>query len=128
MPTRDDAIAKGRLPVTRSRLVRDLQALGVQPGDVLMVHTRLSALGWVVGGSGTVVQALLDVLGPGGTLMAYAGWEDDFKYEVDYDRKTVTVTAPGAPPRTAKYNGDQGSTILPVGEKDVFLPTLTCVV
>ena len=50
----------------------------------------------------------------------YAGWEDNFKYEVDYERKTVTVTAPGAPPRTAKYNGDQGSTILPVGAKDVF--------
>src|SRR5690606_15972827 len=50
----------------------------------------------------------------------YTGWEPDFKYEVDYERKTVTVTAPGAPPRTAKYNGDQGSTILPIGAKDVF--------
>jgi aminoglycoside 3-N-acetyltransferase len=77
MPTRDEVIAAGRLPVTRSQLVRDLRVLGVRPGDVLMVHTRLSVLGWVVGGSGTVVQALLDALGPDGTLMAYAGWEDD---------------------------------------------------
>jgi aminoglycoside 3-N-acetyltransferase len=36
----------------------------------------------VVGGSGAIVQALLDALGPDGTLMAYAGWEDD-PYDVD---------------------------------------------
>ena len=77
MPTREEAIEAGREPVTRSRLVRDLRALGVNAGDILMVHTSLSAIGWVVGGSGTVVLALLDALGPDGTLMAYAGWEDD---------------------------------------------------
>jgi aminoglycoside 3-N-acetyltransferase len=42
-----------------------------------MVHTRMSALGWVVGGSQTVVEALLEAIGPEGTLMAYVGWEDD---------------------------------------------------
>jgi aminoglycoside 3-N-acetyltransferase len=41
-----------------------------------MVHTRMSAIGWVVGGSETVVRALLDALGPEGTLMAYASWEE----------------------------------------------------
>ena len=41
-----------------------------------MVHTRMSAIGWVVGGAETVVTALLDVLGPAGTLMAYVGWND----------------------------------------------------
>jgi aminoglycoside 3-N-acetyltransferase len=82
MVSREDAIAAGLPPITRSRLVNDLAALGVAAGDVLMVHTRLSAVGWVVGGSGTVVQALLDVLGPDGTLLAYAGWEDD-SYDLD---------------------------------------------
>ncbi len=42
-----------------------------------MVHARISSLGWVVGGSETVVRALLEAIGPQGTLMAYAGWEDD---------------------------------------------------
>lgn len=64
-------------PVTRSSLVRDLRALGVRPGGVLMAHTRMSAIGWVVGGAETVVLALLDVLGPAGTLMAYVGWNDN---------------------------------------------------
>jgi aminoglycoside 3-N-acetyltransferase len=58
-------------------LASELRALGVRPGEVLMVHARVSALGWVVGGTGAVVLALLDALGPDGTLMAYAGWEDD---------------------------------------------------
>jgi aminoglycoside 3-N-acetyltransferase len=63
-------------PVTRSDLVRDLRALDVRPGGVLMAHTRMSAIGWVVGGAETVVLALLDVLGAAGTLMAYLGWND----------------------------------------------------
>jgi aminoglycoside 3-N-acetyltransferase len=62
--------------VTQSRLVSDLRLLGLQAGGVVMVHTRMSAIGWVVGGSETVVRALLDVLGPEGTLTAYASWEE----------------------------------------------------
>ena len=41
-----------------------------------MVHTRMSALGWVIGGSETVVRSLLDALGRDGTLVAYASWAD----------------------------------------------------
>jgi aminoglycoside 3-N-acetyltransferase len=67
---------RDRQPVTRADLVRDLAALGVRPGGVLMVHTRMSAIGWVVGGAQTVVSALLEVLGPAGTLLAYLGWND----------------------------------------------------
>ncbi|WDQ15007.1 serine hydrolase domain-containing protein [Rhodopirellula sp. P2] len=48
------------------------------------------------------------------------GWQPDFQYQVDDIRKVVTVTAPDAPPRSARYTGDQGSTILPRGESDVF--------
>jgi aminoglycoside 3-N-acetyltransferase len=41
-----------------------------------MVHTQMSAIGWVVGGSETVVRSVLDALGPEGTLMAYSGWDE----------------------------------------------------
>jgi CubicO group peptidase (beta-lactamase class C family) len=50
----------------------------------------------------------------------YFGWAPDFKYQVDEQQRLVTVTAPGAPPRSARYTGDQGSTILPRGRTDVF--------
>ena len=62
--------------MNRARLAEDLRRLGVDPGAVLMVHTRMSAIGWVVAGSETVVRALLDAVGPSGTLAAYASWED----------------------------------------------------
>lgn len=55
-------------PRTRSSLLSDLQALGVQPGMTLMVHTSLSSLGWVAGGPVAVIQALLGAVDGAGTL------------------------------------------------------------
>jgi aminoglycoside 3-N-acetyltransferase len=62
--------------ITRSRLVHDLRQLGVRPGGVLMLHASVKAIGWIVGGPDVVLQALLDVLTPDGTLMMYVGWEE----------------------------------------------------
>jgi aminoglycoside 3-N-acetyltransferase len=62
--------------IDRAQMAVQLRRLGVHAGGVLMVHTRMRELGWVIGGSETVVRALLDVLGPDGTLMAYAAWEE----------------------------------------------------
>jgi len=64
-------------PVTRSRLAADLNALGVKLGGIVMVHTALSQLGWVIGGAETFGRALFDAVGPEGTVMAYIGWEDE---------------------------------------------------
>ncbi len=56
-------------PRTRASLAADLRALGVRSGSVLIVHSSMKSLGWVAGGTVAVAQALLDVLGPGGTLV-----------------------------------------------------------
>ncbi len=56
-------------PLRLSYLVRDLISLGVRPGDLLMVHSSLRSLGFVDGGPETVVDALLQALGPQGTLV-----------------------------------------------------------
>lgn len=61
-------------PVTRSQLEVGLRDLGVSAASVVMVHTSMSARGWVVVGPDTVVRALISVLGSDGTLVAYAGW------------------------------------------------------
>jgi aminoglycoside 3-N-acetyltransferase len=75
--------------VTRSRLVADLRRLGLRPGGIAMVHTRMSAIGWVVGSSETVVRALLEVLGPEGTLAAYASWEEHVYHAADWPKVHV---------------------------------------
>jgi len=56
-------------PVTPSQLRADLARLGVASGNVLIVHSALSRLGWVAGGAQTVVLALLEAIGPEGTLV-----------------------------------------------------------
>lgn len=68
-------------PVTRSRLVHDLSALGLTGGDVVMFHTRMSAVGYVAGGPHTVIDALQDVVGEQGTLMVTCGWNDAPPYD-----------------------------------------------
>lgn len=59
----------GEKPVTRSSIRADLQALGVQEGMTLLVHSSLSSLGWVCGGPVAVIQALIDCVGESGTVM-----------------------------------------------------------
>jgi aminoglycoside 3-N-acetyltransferase len=73
-------VPEGEDPVTRSDLVRGLAGLGVRRGAILMVHTSMSSLGWVVGGERTVIDALLEVLRPDGTLMAFVGWDENPYY------------------------------------------------
>jgi len=69
--------------LTRSRLAEQLTELGVRRGGICMVHAEMSALGWVVGAAETVVHALRDALGPDGTLMAYASWEEHVYADAD---------------------------------------------
>lgn len=63
-------------PITAERLVRDLHALGLQPGATVMVHTSLRSLGWVVGGCQAVLEALSTAAGADGTLiMPTQSWQ-----------------------------------------------------
>jgi aminoglycoside 3-N-acetyltransferase len=66
----EDLIARSRRgPVTVDMLVGDLSDLGVRPGMTVLLHSSLSALGWVCGGPPAVIDALESRLGPGGTLV-----------------------------------------------------------
>jgi aminoglycoside 3-N-acetyltransferase len=62
----------GAFPQTRASLAEDLRRLGVGQGDVLLVHASLRSLGYVVGGSVAVVQALFDAVGRAGTVVVPA--------------------------------------------------------
>jgi aminoglycoside 3-N-acetyltransferase len=77
-----------------------------------MVHCRMSALGHVVGGAETVVRALLDVLGPEGTLMAYTGWQDEPPDDLDAldeeMRQAYLEEHPAYDPRVALARRDHG--------------------
>jgi aminoglycoside 3-N-acetyltransferase len=100
-----------RPPVTRSALAADLRRLGVERAGTLMVHTRMSAIGWIVGGSETVVRALLEALGPEGTLVAYTSWEwhtYDFAEWPKGARRAYESDPPGFDPQTSEAARDHG--------------------
>jgi aminoglycoside 3-N-acetyltransferase len=98
--------------VARSRLAKDLEKLGLEQGGVAMVHCRMSALGHVVGGAETVVGALLDALGPDGTLMAYTGWQDappdDLGTLDEETRRIYLQEHPAYDPRVALSRREHG--------------------
>ncbi len=77
-------VEKTEVPATVKSLQADLRALGVKPGMVVLVHSSLSAMGWVCGGAVAVIVALQEALGSAGTLVMPAhspdltepsGWE-----------------------------------------------------
>jgi aminoglycoside N3'-acetyltransferase len=60
---------------SRTGLAQGLRALGVREGDLLMVHASLRAIGAVDGGPSQILGALLDAVGPGGTIAAFVSWD-----------------------------------------------------
>jgi aminoglycoside 3-N-acetyltransferase len=64
-----DTVSKIDGPRTRDSLTAELRALGLSAGQTVIIHSSLSALGWVCGGPVAVIQALMDVLTSEGTLV-----------------------------------------------------------
>src|SRR5690349_4435026 len=54
--------------ITTEEIARDLRALGLERGDIVLVHSSLSRIGQVVGGAEAVVDSLLEAVGPEGTV------------------------------------------------------------
>lgn len=51
------------------KLLHDLEKIGIEKGDRLLVHSSFKSLGEVEGGIETVITALKEAVGTGGTLM-----------------------------------------------------------
>jgi len=64
-----DVIALTGSPLTAAMLGSALSAAGVAEGAVVIVHSSLSRVGWVVGGAQAVVAALLRQVGGTGTVV-----------------------------------------------------------
>ncbi len=104
-------------PAAKTKTAEEKRRENMEFRAAICAHHISSGL-WVVGRDyqRTAEEVIAQDIAP----FPYFGWQPDFQYQVDEERKMVTVTAPGAPPRSARYTGDQGSTILPRGEDKVF--------
>ncbi|MBZ0317721.1 MAG: aminoglycoside 3-N-acetyltransferase [Anaerolineae bacterium] len=79
------------IPYTQTQLVEGFKALGVSPGQVVMLHASVKSVGHIMGGPNVILQALLEALTPTGTVMMYAGWQDipDFVGELSLEARQV---------------------------------------
>ena len=99
---------RGKLPlITRSKLIHDLKKLGVNTGQTVMLHVSVKAIGWIVGGPDVVIHALLEILGPSGTLMMFVSWEDSpydlSKWSEDWQRAYLEECPPFDPATSRAY-------------------------
>ncbi|MBE7149935.1 AAC(3) family N-acetyltransferase [Bacillus mycoides] len=65
----NEIVASTQFPNTIETITNDLKALGVEKGMTIIVHSSLSSLGWISGGSVAVVEALMKVVTEEGTII-----------------------------------------------------------
>jgi len=66
---RESQLRKTLRHVTRQEIARDLKKMGIVEGDAVFLHSSMKSLGYVEGGPKAVIGALLDAIGPNGTLL-----------------------------------------------------------
>ena len=66
--------------LTREDIRFSLELMGIRPGDVLLVHSALSSIGYVEGGTDSVIDAFCDAVGEEGTIVmsTLTGWFSPF--------------------------------------------------
>jgi aminoglycoside 3-N-acetyltransferase len=55
--------------IGKEEIRKGLEALGIGPGDKLLVHSGLRMMGWVDGGANAVIDVLLSLVTSSGTIM-----------------------------------------------------------
>ncbi|MFW2854182.1 aminoglycoside 3-N-acetyltransferase [Sphingomonas sp. TX0543] len=96
---------------TRSSLRDDLIRIGLSVGDTVMVHAAMSKVGPMLNGPDALSTALLDVIGPDGTLLVYTSWDSVHDDLLDSDGRVLARWrdhVPGFDPhasRAVRMNG-----------------------
>jgi len=97
MKTKANPSSHMRVEVSKDRIIRDLRKIGVKEGDHIAVALSLKSVGYVKGGPEAFIDALLEVVGPNGTIMmnthtrGFPLWKIASDYIFDY-RSTSSLT------------------------------------
>ncbi|UAK26512.1 aminoglycoside 3-N-acetyltransferase [Sphingomonas nostoxanthinifaciens] len=90
---------------TRSSLRDDLTRMGLSAGDTVMVHAAMRKVGPILNGPDVLSAALLDVIGPDGTLLVYTSWDSVHDDLLDDDGRVLAQWrdhVPGFDPQTSR--------------------------
>jgi aminoglycoside N3'-acetyltransferase len=71
---RAEALSASRRHITKSELRSGLESLGIVAGDAVMLHSSLKSIGFVDGGPRAFLEALIEAVGPTGTLVVPTYW------------------------------------------------------
>lgn len=74
-------------PITEKDITDALRAVGVQPGETLLVHAAAGGIGYVQGGTETIIDALKQAVGEEGTFLSPA-FMRPFLYTDGYTNKS----------------------------------------
>ena len=101
---------------SRSQLANGFRQLGVAPGDTVMVHASVRAVGEVAGGPDEIHLALKEALTADGTLMMYASCPSYYdevgrgNLSADQEREIVEKL-PAFDPLTARAQRENGALV-----------------
>lgn len=100
--------------IDKSSFTTQLRTLGLKPGDTIMLHASLRAIGKVLGGPDQVHQAIIDVIGPTGTVMMYVGCEPEYeaigrRELTQADESLIREKCPAFDSTTARARYDYGA-------------------
>ena len=84
--------------VTWQNLLDQLKEIGIEEGDTLLVHSSLSRIGFLEEGPKTLVDALLEAVGPEGNILMPTSPNN--VYQLDYIRSVKNFDVLNSPSKT----------------------------
>ena len=91
---------------TRQALAGHAAAMGLVPGDAVLVHAGLRSVGPILGGPDTLIDALGDAVGSAGTILAYCDWNYDDR---DLPDPALRPQVPPFDPARSRATRDNGA-------------------
>lgn len=103
--------------VSKRQLMEDFRRLGLKSGDVVLVHSSLTSIGFVEGGADTVVDALMEVIGGEGLLAMpclslMGSMAETLRRGLTFDPRSTPSTV-GAITETFRKRGDVHRSVHP---------------
>ncbi len=77
---REQLISENKI-VTKENIINQLESIGINKGDSILLHSSLSKIGFVENGPHALINAFIDVIGSKGTLMMPAFPGMGFNYD-----------------------------------------------
>lgn len=92
--------ASSKTSITKDQLIDNLRSIGIKSGDILLVHSSLSKIGHLKEGPKTLVDALIEVVGPEGNILMPTSPNN--VYQLNYIRNTPSFDVLNTPSKTGK--------------------------